>query len=313
MPKVSIIVPNYNYARFLPERMESIFSQTFQDFEIILLDDCSTDNSCELLTEYAKHEKVTHCVFNEKNSGSPFAQWDKGIQLAQGEWIWIAEADDVANIHFLEKMLAEVVNYPSAGLAYSQLQAIGADGQYLWTQPACNNKFYTGIQFVREKLVFTTTIFNVSCCVFKKSDYKKIDTALYQQYRHGGDYMFYIQMAGVTDVYECGQILDSFRIHKTSTSHSVTINGRLEEGFPILKYLKKTYRIPQIVYAMEYARQEYANHYSKQDLKRIMSAYCGIGMWMVPICYMLYSCYEKTYGFWHFFTRLKNWIKRTFL
>ena len=88
--KVSIIVPNYNYERYLKERINSILNQTYTDYELILLDDASTDNSAELLAKYKNHPKVSHVIINKENSGSPFKQWMKGILLAKGEWIWIA-------------------------------------------------------------------------------------------------------------------------------------------------------------------------------------------------------------------------------
>lgn len=74
MPKVSVIVPNYNYRRFLTKRIDSILAQTYQDIEIILLDDCSTDGSQELLKQYSKYPTVVKYLVNDKNSGSPFAQ-----------------------------------------------------------------------------------------------------------------------------------------------------------------------------------------------------------------------------------------------
>ena len=109
-PKVSVIVPNYNHASYLKQRIDSILNQTFQDFEVIILDDCSTDNSLEVLSHYKNHNKVSHCVFNDTNSGSTFKQWDKGIQLAKGEWIWIAESDDWAEPEFLETINTHLRN-----------------------------------------------------------------------------------------------------------------------------------------------------------------------------------------------------------
>ena len=100
--KVSVIVPNYNYARYLPIRLESILNQTFKDFELILLDDASTDNSIQILENYRNHPNVSQLVVNKVNTGSPFQQWMKGILLARGEYIWIAEADDIADLQFLE-------------------------------------------------------------------------------------------------------------------------------------------------------------------------------------------------------------------
>jgi glycosyltransferase involved in cell wall biosynthesis len=76
MPKVSIVIPNYNHATYLGRRVESVLRQTFQDFEVILLDDCSTDDSRSLLSEYACDPRV-RMEFNEKNSGSPF----KGVRV----------------------------------------------------------------------------------------------------------------------------------------------------------------------------------------------------------------------------------------
>ena len=84
MPAVSVIVPNYNHARFLRKRIDSILNQTFQDFELILLDDCSTDESRSILSEYASDPRV-RLELNEVNSGSPFKQWNKGIRIARGE------------------------------------------------------------------------------------------------------------------------------------------------------------------------------------------------------------------------------------
>ncbi|TAE04306.1 MAG: glycosyltransferase family 2 protein, partial [Bacteroidetes bacterium] len=88
-PLISVIVPNYNHAPYLLERIESILSQSFQDFELILLDDFSTDQSKEVLKKYQNHEKVSHLLLNEKNSGSTFKQWNKGISLAKGKYIWL--------------------------------------------------------------------------------------------------------------------------------------------------------------------------------------------------------------------------------
>lgn len=117
-PTVSIIVPNYNYAGYLRTRIESILAQTYQDFELILLDDASTDNSAEILEYYRNCDKVTICDINAKNTGSPFLQWKKGVTLSQGKYIWIAESDDFADEHFLETAVELLDAYPDAALCF---------------------------------------------------------------------------------------------------------------------------------------------------------------------------------------------------
>ena len=81
-PLVSIVVPNYNHGKYLKERLNSIFNQTYSNYEVILLDDFSTDSSKKILSEYSENPKVSQCVLNETNSGNIFIQWNKGIALA---------------------------------------------------------------------------------------------------------------------------------------------------------------------------------------------------------------------------------------
>ncbi len=109
MPKVSVIVPNYNHESFLQQRIDSILNQTYQDFELILLDDASSDASISIIENYRYEEKVSEIVLNTVNSGSPFKQWIKGIKLAKGEFIWIAESDDFAEPTFLETTVAMMI------------------------------------------------------------------------------------------------------------------------------------------------------------------------------------------------------------
>src|SRR5690606_14670397 len=96
---VSIILPNYNHASYLPDRLNSIFNQSYQNFEVIILDDCSRDVSLEILNIYKGHPKVSHFIANEVNSGSPFKQWQKGLKLAKGDFVWIAESDDYCDLN----------------------------------------------------------------------------------------------------------------------------------------------------------------------------------------------------------------------
>lgn len=93
-PEVSVVLPNYNYEAYLPERLASIADQTFQDFEVILLDDASSDNSVGLLEDFAAMRPGTRLVANDVNSGSPFVQWMRGMDMARSDIIWLAEADD---------------------------------------------------------------------------------------------------------------------------------------------------------------------------------------------------------------------------
>jgi len=94
-PLVTVVVPNYNHAKYLKKRLNSIYKQTYKNIEVILLDDCSTDTSRSILSKYAKkHKNNTKTIFNTKNSGGVFYQWARALESAHGDFIWIAESDD---------------------------------------------------------------------------------------------------------------------------------------------------------------------------------------------------------------------------
>ena len=78
-PLVSVIIPNYNHARYLKQRLDSVFNQTYQNFEVIFLDDCSTDNSLEIIEQYKDNPHLKQVVVNETNSESLYVQWRKGL------------------------------------------------------------------------------------------------------------------------------------------------------------------------------------------------------------------------------------------
>src|SRR6267378_3760300 len=129
-PKVSVIVPNYNHARFLRQRLDSIMGQTFQDFEVVLLDDCSIDESRSILSEYADDPRV-RIEFNAVNSGSTFKQWNKGVRLARGEYVWLAESDDYADPQLLERLVSRLDAEPNAVLCNCRSVRVSSEGEII--------------------------------------------------------------------------------------------------------------------------------------------------------------------------------------
>ena len=123
-PIVSVIIPNYNHEPYLKARIDSVLQQDYQDFEVILLDDCSKDNSREVIEQYRNNPHVTHVVMNEQNTGNTFIQWERGISMAQGRYIWIAESDDVAEPQLLESLITPLQANPLSVVAFCHSQMI---------------------------------------------------------------------------------------------------------------------------------------------------------------------------------------------
>jgi glycosyltransferase involved in cell wall biosynthesis len=120
MATVSVLIPNYNHAEYLKQRIDSVLNQTYRDFEVIILDDCSKDNSREIIETYRGNAKVSHIVMNARNTGSPFRQWKKGLGYATGDYIWIAESDDYASPAFLETVMSRFSANKGLSMVYAR-------------------------------------------------------------------------------------------------------------------------------------------------------------------------------------------------
>lgn len=219
MPEVSVIIPNYNHARFLEERISSVLNQTYQNFEVIILDDCSTDHSREIIERYRGHEKIKHIVYNENNSGSPFKQWEKGIRLAKGEWIWIAESDDVATPDFL--------NHTSkyfridVSIIFSRSTPINVKGESVdiginYPNEAESEKIYDGIDFIRSFMISKNLIPNASAVIFNRNKFSKIEKKYFLKLVLSGDYNTWLQLAAVGKVVFLNYPLNLYRFHEST-------------------------------------------------------------------------------------------------
>ncbi|TGL90249.1 glycosyltransferase family 2 protein [Leptospira congkakensis] len=104
MPKVSVIMPAYNAVSYLEDSVKSLLDQSFKDWELLLVDDCSKDETANLAKKLAKADPRIRFIQKEKNSGSADTR-NTGINLASGEYIAFLDADDLWESDFLEKMI----------------------------------------------------------------------------------------------------------------------------------------------------------------------------------------------------------------
>lgn len=237
MPQVSIIIPNYNHSIFLEQRLDSVFNQTFQDFEVILLDDASTDHSTEILKSYETHPKVSHFIQNKINSGSPFVQWKKGIELAKGHYIWIAESDDYSDKNFLEVCLEPLIK--GSGISYVQSLDVNSKGVPISSRINYTKVFnpniwkgnftLTGHDFIERYLIIKNVIPNASAVVFKKD---LVNDLFFNEHllnmKMCGDWFFWLQVVKNSNISFTNQNLNYFRHHNlVSRNHATHQKKRL--------------------------------------------------------------------------------------
>lgn len=247
MPTVSVIIPNYNHAPYLTQRIESVLNQTYQDFEVIILDDKSTDNSRDIIEQYRNHPKVSHIIYNEENSGSTFKQWKKGIELAKGEWIWIAESDDWCEPVFLENLVSLTNKYPSAGLAYCQ-SLLYNEAQNTISPATSISKiedFISKEHYLSEKLIPFCSLINASMAIFRKELYHLVSPE-YKNYRLAGDWIFWAEISQQADVIISGKYHNYFRQHDIKVSmNSLKEGSNYPEELKALAYFKTHFSIPE--------------------------------------------------------------------
>lgn len=235
-PTVSVLVPNYNHERYLVARIDSIINQTYTDFELILMDDCSTDASRTILAQYTTDPRV-QLAFNEKNSGSTFQQWKKGITLARGKYLWIAESDDYADPSFLETLVPILEKNDTIGLAYSNSIIVDDKGHATGNMIEWKKKFFKsdrwersfindGIAEIESYLGSTCTINNASAVLFRKDallSIGEVDTS----FRYAGDWLTYIKVAMKYQIAYSSAPLSFYRNHSQNVSKQAEENSAL--------------------------------------------------------------------------------------
>jgi glycosyltransferase involved in cell wall biosynthesis len=244
IPRVSAIVPNYNYARYLDNRLETIASQTLPLYELIVLDDNSPDNSVQVIENCLKRFDVPSRVeLNEVNSGSVFRQWRKGVELARGEYVWIAEADDTCKPQLLERIVHRMIE-TGADLGFSDSWQIDQDGCHLGdsykayvnaeSPTSFDHSFVmAGREFIAKHLGVKNIILNVSAVIFRKeallAALKNVGDELFD-YKVAGDWRLYIEMCAVGGkvVYESDS-LNGHRRHQSSVTSTLNSKRHIEE------------------------------------------------------------------------------------
>ncbi len=245
MPKVTVILPNYNHQDYIEERIESILNQDFKDFELIILDDASIDKSPENIRRFLSDPRIKEFVINDRNSGSTFIQWEKGLQKAQGEYIWIAESDDIADKRFLTELIDVLDNNPKIGVAFCPSIWIDEKGtKILEPDHEADEDLWQGNDLIQNEFLAGNLIYNASSAVFRKELIKKINFSQINQFKYTGDWLFWVLIVSNVQVKRIRARLNYFRRHDKNVSFRSEKDGlQFIEGIKIIKYIFKNYAL----------------------------------------------------------------------
>lgn len=281
-PLVSVIVPNYNHARYLEQRLDSVFGQTYPNFEVIILDDCSTDKSLEVIERYKDDPHLSQIVVNETNSGSVFKQWDKGINLAKGELIWIAESDDYCELNLLEELVNAYSAKQNVVVAFSQYVIFSDD--YEIKPKEHKTRYYNGKEYICNRLIRYCEIRNASGVVFSKDAYSRISKE-YLSYKSAGDLCFWCEILQYGDCVHVGKNLTYFRQNASSVTGTNGTRGVVsQEDKRVYDYVCSVYplswwqrRMVHIKKSRQYQTDHYDNETIREQVLNLWNIHRGDG------------------------------------
>jgi hypothetical protein len=238
-PRISVAVLSYNYAQHMPDRLGSIFAQTHPVEEVIVLDDASSDDSVSVAAHVAADwKRAIRFDINAQNSGSVFAQWQRAAELARGEYLWMAEADDAAAPDMLARLSALLAAHPDIDLAFCDSLAIGPEGETVMDDYKGyyrNSKIpdllqdggFSAQDFLRNCLAERNAILNASAVVFRT---EALRAALARcggelaSWKVAGDWRVYVEILAAKTSGRVGYLAAPLNRHRR---HAASVTAKL--------------------------------------------------------------------------------------
>jgi glycosyltransferase involved in cell wall biosynthesis len=285
LPLVSIVFTSYNHQEYLRQALESLVNQTYSNIEIIIVDDCSTDGSQEILKEYQHFQNIS-LKLQTQNSGSYVKASNFGASFAKGEFILFAQCDDFAESNQIETLLNAFEKNPTVGVVFSKSNLVNEKGETFADdfygreknfKKAVNENGLIQAKKMKEFLSFSCVIPNLSAALIKRNLFEEI-SGLSEQYLVVADWEFWLDLTQKTDFYYESQPLNYFRQHATTIRSSIKMKTQIVE-----------------IYKMFY------NHISKNHLEPIQAHKLKMGAGAVWFSYFIenkkawFNCFTVVY------------------
>lgn len=233
MPKVSILLPTYNSALFLDEAITSALNQTFTDFELIIVDNCSTDNSYDVIAKYL-HDKRVRYYKNETNIGV-IGNFNKCLSYASGEYIKLLCSDDKFHPEAIRKFVAVMEQFPNVELVASFYEDFGMVSR-VWDIPLVH--LVKGKTMIEEILYNYNYLGQPTNVMIRKSGLK-VGT-FRPEYCWLSDWELWLRILTTGDCYIIPEVLTYAREHKNRVSQAMTkLFNNYFENYTLVKTIKE--------------------------------------------------------------------------
>ena len=207
---VSIIMPSFNTGKYITETIESVLAQSYKNWELIIVDDCSSDNTDEIVSTYLSDDRI-HYLKNEKNSGAAFSR-NIALRKAQGKWIAFLDSDDLWMPEKLEKQLS-FMKSNGYFFSYTGYEEIDVNGKQ------------TGVRVTGPRKVTKTGMYNYCWlgCLTVMYDADKIGLIQIENIKKNNDYAMWLKVCHKADCYLLDECLAQYRKGRVGSvsTHSI--------------------------------------------------------------------------------------------
>jgi len=210
-PLVSVIIPTYNAASYIREAVDSALAQTYQNFEVIVVDDGSTDNTAEVLAPYIKEKKIIY--IHQENKGLPAAR-NTAIKASHGEFVALLDSDDIFLPNKLERQVSYLMQHPECGVCYCEFTHFYEENPKKLFR--LNYKYYSGDDVFPNLL--RMNFIGPLGVVLRRSEMDRVGL-FNETYRRSEDWEYWLRLARHGVRFEhLPEVLAKYRMRKTSMS-----------------------------------------------------------------------------------------------
>ena len=268
--QVSILIPAYNAASFIAKAIESVLAQTFTNWQLIVVDDFSSDNTYEIASQYASDKIVVHR--NDSNLGM-LGNWNRGILLCHSEYFVKLDADDYWHPEFLDASMKVIEANPDVGLVFTRYVNVDQDGKLVegsdheLPEFARNNSF-SCIPLVKKGVegMLQYPILRQGLSVMRREIFDEIGAYKYlltKETQSSTDTEFYFRLGCHYKIYVIDRVLYFYRVHPASVSSIDRMNSLQERKMYEIKHVINNYYLSQ----RKISTFEWIRNYRKTEFK----------------------------------------------
>jgi glycosyltransferase involved in cell wall biosynthesis len=237
---VSIVVASYNHSGYLKARMESLINQTYQSIEIIVIDDCSTDDSLVILREYESNPRVR--LIQRESNGGWITVSNQGIEISKGEFVLFANCDDFCQHDMVEKLVARIEGDSDIGISFCRSLMVDEDNAITGDdfqmrersfKKLCHQNVVIEGSNMSRFLLHSCVIPNLSAALIRRECFTTLG-GLSSAFRLCSDWEFFFRVATGYKFSYSAASMNSFRQHKNTIRSSTKLRITYEEYLRLL-------------------------------------------------------------------------------